>query len=233
MYSTLACYQTANIGGLTRHAEMPLCKIFGLIAAFRERHLLVYTLLCQIIIAVVTFYSVIIISYYDTFSTSTPRAVAIRSSFNDANSTTPHCKNGVREHFGSLDALLIARSSFISLLPLVLQHRSEPHNNNHKYRKSRPTACSVLTQPYFSSLPSPSVQHIHVQLPPNGRHRLRWRLLVLYCRMSDISRLVHRLANCFGEAASYSAVVDLECYFTSANSTLPLQDVCARDILEI
>jgi len=173
MYSTLACYQTANIGGLTRHAEMPLCKIFGLIAAFRERHLLVYTLLCQIIIAVVTFYSVIIISYYDTFSTSTPRAVAIRSSFNDANSTTPHCKNGVREHFGSLDALLIARSSFISLLPLVLQHRSEPHNNNHKYRKSRPTACSVLTQPYFSSLPSPSVQHIHVQLPPNGRHRLR------------------------------------------------------------
>ena len=84
MYSTLACYQTANIGGLTRHAEMPLCKIFGLIAAFRERHLLVYTLLCQIIIAVVTFYSVIIISYYDTFSTSTPRAVAIRSSFNDA-----------------------------------------------------------------------------------------------------------------------------------------------------
>lgn len=141
MYSTLACYQTANIGGLTRNAEMPLCKIFGLIAAFRERHLLVYTL-CQIIIAVVTFYSVIIISYYDTISTSTPRAVAIRSSFNDANSTTPHCKNGVREHFGSLDALLIASSSFISLLPLVLQHRSEPHNNSHKYRHALQRALS-------------------------------------------------------------------------------------------
>ena len=48
IYSTLACYQTANIGGLTRNAEMPLCKIFGLIAAFRERHLLVYTLLSPV-----------------------------------------------------------------------------------------------------------------------------------------------------------------------------------------
>ncbi|KAM3149154.1 hypothetical protein ABEW05_010592 [Botrytis cinerea] len=91
--------------------------MFGLSAAFRERHLVVYTLLCQLIIAVITFYCAIAISRYDTISTSTPRAVAVRSSFNDANSTTPYCKTGVRESFGSLDTLLIEITPYSVLCP--------------------------------------------------------------------------------------------------------------------
>ncbi|KAG9235617.1 hypothetical protein BJ875DRAFT_266209 [Amylocarpus encephaloides] len=91
-------------------------KIFGLIAAFRERHL-VYTLLYQLIIAVVTFYYAIVISHYDTIFTSTPRAVAVRSSFNDANSTTPHCKTGVRRSFRGLNTLLIEIIPYSVLCP--------------------------------------------------------------------------------------------------------------------
>jgi hypothetical protein len=112
-----------------------------------------YAFLCQLIIAVVTFYCAIVISLYDPISALTPRAVAVRSSF----STTPHCKTGVRGSFGGLNASLIVSSSLISsLLPFILHHRSEEHTNSRKYRKLHATACSVLAQPYSSSPSSPS-----------------------------------------------------------------------------
>ncbi|TQW01895.1 general amidase GmdA [Cordyceps javanica] len=85
---------------------MSLHKIFALTAAFRERHP-VYIPLCQLILAAVTFYCAIVISHYDPTFTPTPRAAAVRSLPDDADSTTPYCKTGARESLKGLDALLI------------------------------------------------------------------------------------------------------------------------------
>lgn len=135
---------------------MPLHKLSRLTTTFRERHP-VYIPLCQLILAVVTLYCAIVISHYDPISISTPRAVAVRSLINGADSPTPHCKTGVRESFGDLNTLLIVSSSLISsLLPFIQHHRSEKGTNSRKYRKLHPTACSVLAQPYSSSPSSPS-----------------------------------------------------------------------------
>ncbi|TQV90520.1 hypothetical protein IF1G_10843 [Cordyceps javanica] len=137
-------------------AEMSLHKIFALTAAFRERHP-VYIPLCQLILAAVTFYCAIVISHYDPTFTPTPRAAAVRSLPDDADSTTPYCKTGARESLKGLDALLIVSASLTSsLLPFILHHRSEKRTNSRGCRKLHPTACFVLAQPYSSSLSSPS-----------------------------------------------------------------------------
>ncbi|KAF1957158.1 hypothetical protein CC80DRAFT_491972 [Byssothecium circinans] len=75
--------------------------------SIQGRHLRVYTFLCQLIIAVITFYCVIAISNYDpTPASAVTRAVALRILFSDANSTTSYiCKTD------DLSAILIVSSS--------------------------------------------------------------------------------------------------------------------------
>ncbi|KAG9229913.1 hypothetical protein BJ875DRAFT_473634 [Amylocarpus encephaloides] len=97
---------------------MPQHEIVRAIVAFQKRHLRVYTMLCQLAIAIVTFYCVIAISHYDPTPASRPSSVALRTPLHGANSTTPHiCKTGVRESFEDLDAVLIAMTPYSVLCP--------------------------------------------------------------------------------------------------------------------
>ena len=142
---------------------MPQYELIRVIAAFRDRHLRVYTFLCQLTIAIVTFYCAIAISHYNpAFASSIPKGVALQSPYSDANSTTPHiCKTGVRKDFEDLDAIIIVSYSPSSLLSpstlaYILPCRLGEHTNSCKYRQLHPTACSVPAQPYSSFPSSPS-----------------------------------------------------------------------------
>ncbi|PVH91438.1 hypothetical protein DM02DRAFT_678092 [Periconia macrospinosa] len=81
--------------------------------SIQGRHLTVYTSLCQLIIAIITFYCAIAISHYDpTPASAVPRAVAPQTSFSNANSTTSYiCKTD------GLGAILIAITPYCVLCP--------------------------------------------------------------------------------------------------------------------
>lgn len=93
--------------------------------SIQGRHLRVYTFLCQLIIAIITFYCAIAISHYDpTPASAVPRAVAPRTPFSDANSTTSHiCKTGVHDDLGAILIVSSSPTSFLS--PFILPNRSE------------------------------------------------------------------------------------------------------------
>ncbi|KAH8676898.1 hypothetical protein BGZ60DRAFT_513759 [Tricladium varicosporioides] len=102
---------------------MPREERIRVCATFQGRHPRVYTFLCQLIIAIITFYCAIAISRYgperDPISVSTePGTVAPRIPLSDANSTTPHiCKNGAREDIVDLGAVLITITPYNVLCP--------------------------------------------------------------------------------------------------------------------
>ncbi|KAH8727354.1 hypothetical protein GQ44DRAFT_725258 [Phaeosphaeriaceae sp. PMI808] len=102
---------------------MPQDERIGVGAAYQGRHLRVYTFLCQLIIAIVTFYCAIAISRYGperdpTSASAVPRAIAPRIPLSDANSTTPHiCKTGAREDIVDLGAVMIAITPYSVLCP--------------------------------------------------------------------------------------------------------------------
>lgn len=96
---------------------MPQPKIFGVITAFQEKHILVYTFLCQLVIAVVTFYCAIVISHYDPTSLSIPDAAALQSLLSDANSMETSCKSSAQKSFHGFDAVLVAITTYSLLCP--------------------------------------------------------------------------------------------------------------------
>jgi len=127
---------------LVSRAKMPKDERIGVGAAFQGRHPRVYTFLCQLIIAIVTFYCAIAISRYGPErdpipASAVPGTVAPRTPLSDANSTTPHiCKNGAREDVVDIGAALIVSSSFTSSLsPFTLPHRSEEHTDGPECRQ--------------------------------------------------------------------------------------------------
>ncbi|KAF9693136.1 hypothetical protein EKO04_008586 [Ascochyta lentis] len=77
------------------------------------RHLKIHTFICQLIIAIITFYCAITISHYEpTPATDVPRAVAPRTPSSDANPTPSYiCKTD------DIGAILIAITPYSVLCP--------------------------------------------------------------------------------------------------------------------
>jgi hypothetical protein len=124
---TIITADSHSVPSLVSCAKMPQHEMMRVIIATKEKHLLVssYIFLCQLTIAIVTFYCAIAISHYNPIiASSTPRGVPFRTPYSDANSTTPHiCKTGVRKDFEDLDAVLIVRySPSSSLFPFTLAY---------------------------------------------------------------------------------------------------------------
>jgi len=94
---------------------MPIEERIGVGAAFQERHPRLYAILCQLLIAITTFYCALTIARYgpelDPSPTPAIPGILPRNPSSDANSTIPHiCPNGAREDlvdFGPMSVLII------------------------------------------------------------------------------------------------------------------------------